>query len=92
MDYVARFVCADLAAYEELTSALLEDRQLGVARIVSHVALRPVRRLPVTRGHCSGASPADIVSNASARKRWRIVARRRHFRRGAPLNFAAKRR
>src|SRR6516165_8302495 len=37
-------VCADLAAYEELTSALIDDENLGVARIVSHVALRPVRR------------------------------------------------
>ena len=42
VDYMARFVCADLAEYEELTSALLDD--LGVARIVSHVALRPIRR------------------------------------------------
>ena len=37
-------MCADLAAYEELTSALIDDANLGVARIVSHVALRPVRR------------------------------------------------
>ncbi len=44
LDYVARFVCADLASYEELTAALLDDSHLGVARIVSHVALRPVRR------------------------------------------------
>jgi DNA-binding Lrp family transcriptional regulator len=44
VDYVARFVCADLAAYEELTSALIDDAHLGVARIVSHVALRPIRR------------------------------------------------
>jgi DNA-binding Lrp family transcriptional regulator len=44
VDYVARFVCADLAAYEELTSDLIDDETLGVARIVSHVALRPVRR------------------------------------------------
>jgi DNA-binding Lrp family transcriptional regulator len=44
VDYVARFVCADLAAYEELTSALIDDDHLGVARIVSHVALRPIRR------------------------------------------------
>jgi DNA-binding Lrp family transcriptional regulator len=44
VDYMARFVCADLAAYEELTSALIDDENLGVARIVSHVALRPVRR------------------------------------------------
>src|SRR5947199_5610120 len=44
VDYVARFVCPDLAAYEELTTALIDDETLGVARIVSHVALRPVRR------------------------------------------------
>jgi len=44
VDYVARLVCADMVAYEELTAALLDDAALGVARIVSHVALRPVRR------------------------------------------------
>ncbi len=44
VDYVARFVCADMVAYEEITAALLDDTSLGVARIVSHVALRPVRR------------------------------------------------
>ena len=44
VDYVARFVCADLAAYEELSAALIDDTNLGVARIVSHVALRAVRR------------------------------------------------
>ena len=44
VDYVARFVCADLASYEELTSDLIDDDGLGVARIVSHVVLRSVRR------------------------------------------------
>jgi DNA-binding Lrp family transcriptional regulator len=44
VDYLARFVCADLATYEELSSALIDDESLGVARIVSHVALRPIRR------------------------------------------------
>jgi DNA-binding Lrp family transcriptional regulator len=44
VDYVARFVCADMVAYEELTAALLDDDSLGIARIVSHVALRPIRR------------------------------------------------
>jgi DNA-binding Lrp family transcriptional regulator len=44
VDYMARLVCADLAVYEALTSGLLDDPDLGVARIVSHVALRPVRR------------------------------------------------
>ena len=43
-DYVARFICADLAAYEALTARLIDDPNLGIARIVSHVALRPVRR------------------------------------------------
>ena len=44
VDYIARFVCADLAAYQALTTALIDDPTLGVARIVSHVALRPIRR------------------------------------------------
>ena len=44
VDYLARFVCADLAAYQALTTALIDDPKLGVARIVSHVALRPIRR------------------------------------------------
>jgi DNA-binding Lrp family transcriptional regulator len=43
-DYLARFACHDLAQYQTLTSALIDDPALGVARIVSHVALRPVRR------------------------------------------------
>jgi DNA-binding Lrp family transcriptional regulator len=44
VDYLARFVCADLAAYQTLTTSLIDDPTLGVARIVSHVALRPIRR------------------------------------------------
>jgi DNA-binding Lrp family transcriptional regulator len=43
IDYMARFVVPDLAAYEVLTAELLDETELGVARIVSHVALRPVR-------------------------------------------------
>jgi len=43
IDYFARFVCADLPAYEALTTRLIDDPSFGVARIVSHVALRPVR-------------------------------------------------
>jgi DNA-binding Lrp family transcriptional regulator len=43
-DYLARFMCADLAAYEALTTRLIDDASLGITRIVSHVALRPVRR------------------------------------------------
>jgi DNA-binding Lrp family transcriptional regulator len=43
-DYIARFVCADLGRYEALTAELLGDPMLGIDRIVSHVALRPVKR------------------------------------------------
>jgi DNA-binding Lrp family transcriptional regulator len=43
-DYLVRFVCADLARYEALTAELLGARALGISRIVSHIALRPVRR------------------------------------------------
>jgi DNA-binding Lrp family transcriptional regulator len=42
VDYIARFTCSDLSVYEALTSRLIEEA--GVARIVSHVALRAVRR------------------------------------------------
>ena len=44
VDYLARFVCADLATYQALTTNLIDDTNLGVARIISHVALRPIRR------------------------------------------------
>jgi Lrp/AsnC family transcriptional regulator of ectoine degradation len=44
VDYIARFVCPDLAAYQAITNALIDDPGLGIARIVSHVALRPIRR------------------------------------------------
>ena len=43
-DYLAHFVCADLSVYEDLTARLIDDPSLGVSRIVSHVALRPIRR------------------------------------------------
>jgi DNA-binding Lrp family transcriptional regulator len=43
VDYIARFVCADLAAYQALTTRLIDDPSLGIARIVSHVALRAIR-------------------------------------------------
>lgn len=42
IDYIARFICPDLAVYEALTTRLIDE--FGVARVVSHVALRPVRR------------------------------------------------
>jgi len=44
LDYLVRFVCSDLARYETITADLIDDSDLGVARVVSHVALRPVRR------------------------------------------------
>jgi DNA-binding Lrp family transcriptional regulator len=44
IDYLAHFVCADLAAYEALTTGMIDDANLGLARIVSHVVLRPIRR------------------------------------------------
>jgi len=43
VDYIARFVCADLADYQALTNKMIDDPSLGIARIVSHVALRAVR-------------------------------------------------
>jgi DNA-binding Lrp family transcriptional regulator len=43
-DYVVRFACADLSRYEALTSELIDAADLGLARIVSHVVLRTVRR------------------------------------------------
>jgi DNA-binding Lrp family transcriptional regulator len=43
-DYLVRFVCEDLSRYEALTNELLRDRRLGVARLISHIVLRPVSR------------------------------------------------
>jgi DNA-binding Lrp family transcriptional regulator len=43
LDYLARFVCSDVAHYETLTSDLIDDTELGVRRITSHIALRAVR-------------------------------------------------
>jgi len=43
-DYLVRFACPDLSEYQVLTTALIDERALGIARIVSHIALRPVRR------------------------------------------------
>lgn len=44
VDYLARVVCPDLVAYEAFTNSLIDDPGLGVARVVSHIALRPVVR------------------------------------------------
>jgi DNA-binding Lrp family transcriptional regulator len=41
-DYLVRFVCEDLTRYQTLTNEFLRDRRLGIARIVSHIVLRPV--------------------------------------------------
>jgi len=60
VDYLARFVCADLAAYEELSSALIDDESLGVARIDSHVALRPIRRF--------GGYPESLLRGKAAER------------------------
>lgn len=43
VDYLARFVCTDVARYEALTTELIEDQSLGVARIISHIVLRTIR-------------------------------------------------
>jgi DNA-binding Lrp family transcriptional regulator len=43
-DYLVRFVCEDLARYEVLTGELIGDHRLGIARILSHIVLRPVSR------------------------------------------------
>jgi DNA-binding Lrp family transcriptional regulator len=43
-DYLVRFVCEDLERYEALTGELLGERKLGIARLQSHIALRPVSR------------------------------------------------
>lgn len=54
VDYIARFVCADLAAYQALTTQLIDDKDLGIARIVSHIVLRTVRRF--------GGYPESLLS------------------------------
>src|SRR4051794_14562407 len=81
VDYIARFVCADLAEYEELTSALLDDDRLGAARIVSQGARRPTRGFTGYREKLLGRNPAKrkqpAVSVAAA-------ARHRRIRRGVP--------
>ncbi len=42
-DYVARVVAPTIAAYQRLTAALLEDPELGIERIVSHVVMRAIK-------------------------------------------------
>jgi DNA-binding Lrp family transcriptional regulator len=43
VDYIARFVCLDLASYQTLTTKMIDDPKLGITRIISHVALRAIR-------------------------------------------------
>jgi DNA-binding Lrp family transcriptional regulator len=57
LDYLARFVCNDLARYETLTTDMIDNSDLGVARIVSHVTLRPVRRFT--------GYPASLLTSAT---------------------------
>jgi DNA-binding Lrp family transcriptional regulator len=51
-DYIAHFVCPSIAEYQKLTANLLDDQQLAVERIVSHVVMRNVKEttgLPLER-------------------------------------------
>jgi DNA-binding Lrp family transcriptional regulator len=42
-DYLIRFMAKDIESYQALTEALIDDPNLGVAQVVSHVAMRTVR-------------------------------------------------
>jgi len=42
-DYLARFVCTDLARYHEITEALLADPALAVQHIDSNIVHRPLK-------------------------------------------------
>lgn len=44
-DYIAHFVCPSIADYQKLTANLLDDTELAVERIVSHVVMRNVKEL-----------------------------------------------
>ena len=73
VDYVARFVCADLAAYEELTTALIDDENLGVARVRQPCGVAPrVRRFAAIPYRC-------CMSNVRRRRlRQPLTANRPH--------------
>ena len=52
-DYIAHFVCPSIAEYQRVTANLLDDEDLGVERIVSHVVMRNVKETsgpPLDRG------------------------------------------
>ncbi|MDG5496595.1 MULTISPECIES: Lrp/AsnC family transcriptional regulator [Azospirillaceae] len=42
-DYVAKLICPDIDAYQELTQSWIDDSELGVVRVTSNIVLRPVR-------------------------------------------------
>ncbi|MDE1148517.1 MAG: Lrp/AsnC family transcriptional regulator [Azospirillaceae bacterium] len=42
-DYIAKLVCRDLEGYQALTDSWIDDPEMGVARVVSNVVLRPIR-------------------------------------------------
>jgi hypothetical protein len=50
-----------------VTSALLDDDRLGAARIVSHVALRPVRRF----GRLSRIAARSAIIETLSNRRFR---------------------
>jgi len=42
-DYIAKLVCRDVDAYQELTQGWIDDSELGVLRVTSNIVLRAVR-------------------------------------------------
>ena len=42
-DYIAKLICPDVDAYQELTQSWIDDTELGVSRVTSNIVLRPVR-------------------------------------------------
>jgi DNA-binding Lrp family transcriptional regulator len=42
-DYIAKLICPDIDAYQELTQGWIDDTELGVSRVTSNIVLRPVR-------------------------------------------------
>jgi DNA-binding Lrp family transcriptional regulator len=42
-DYLVRFACRDMDHYQSISDAWINDRSMGVARIVSHTELRVVK-------------------------------------------------
>ncbi len=42
-DYVVRFVCETIPAYQDLTARMLEDESLGISEIKSHIVMREVK-------------------------------------------------